>query len=481
MQVVTFFQLVAQIMVSTFLIRVGLLLIPVALIPFVQLIETAAPGTNYPELFRRSSDIIGYAIPVLFAVFASLTEPNNSKSWQILSTIIVFFIIRKLFSIYTPDIPDINLLSAFASSVITAAFSSRITANTLLVRRYILSRIQNLGILLFWCIITIILVSVIRFILLRLFNAHDESNMLLQLPSEIQTFIFGFVFQLCKPFGLDNYLLEFLTANQHIVSTGNVTERFFLYSYTNVFFLLPSMLAVLCIKISDTKKLPVLFMAFICFITSFFPGKEGFIYLTFIWIWPGLFAVHMFLSAIYLTVLIHIPSLEVNQHFIADLLSGSYFNDNFLNIGNMTAAGLIGLASLMYFATTIVILNRIPASRMTWKIKKHKNVRIRLIRDIKGSKDLSLLAIRLIKMAGGLDNLSWIASDSARLKIGCNNLKLVNREALKGFGNDSYVNSDEKTIFINTSEPLMIERVRKKIMTFASREFLYLSSENENR
>ncbi len=468
-------------MTSTFLIRVGLLLIPVAMIPFVQLLGSAAPGTAYPELLTNISEIIRALIPLLFAVFASLTEPNNSKSWQIISTIIVFFILRSLYLQYSYQVLNIDLLSAFTSSVITAAFSSRITANTLIVRRYILSRLQNLGILVFWCLVALIAVTTIQLILQNIFNPQDENNWLVKLPITLQTFIFGFFFQLLKPFGLDFEIISFIELNPQLALFDNTSERLFLYSYTNILFMIPTMLVALCIKISSDKKLPIVFLAFISLFTSFFPGAEGFICLTIMWIWPGLYIVHMELSGIYLTVLLNLDSLEINPEFINSLNKQSFFNDNFLHIGNHYAAYIVAITTSIYFVLTLTLLHKYPASSLTWKIKKHKSVRIRLIRDNRSSKDLSLYAIRLIKMTGGLDNITSISTNESQIKIGFEDLKQINRDALKGFGSESYINTDEKAIFINSTEPKKTELIKKKIIIFAAREFSFLSEVKENK
>lgn len=474
------FTYISGFMTSSFLIRIGLLLIPVALVPFAQLLEVSSHSSYHCDLMQNIAFFLNSIIPVIFAIFASLTEPNNSKSWQIVSTIIVYFVLKQLLFIYYPGIQNINQISAFASSIITAAFSSRITANTLHIKRYIFSRILNLGILLFCCVITVLLVSSIKFVLIRLFDGQDENNILLNIPSTLQTFVFGYIFQILKPFGLENQIIEFLTNNSHISYVGNISNKLFLYSYSTILFLIPAMFVALYFRISKEKRIPVFFLIFICIVTSFFPGKEGFIYLTFIWIWPGLFSLHMILSAIYLSIMIELPSIEINPLLIKDLQNNVYITKNFLHFGSYSTILLISIATFIYFSITSILLAKVPINKLSWKLKKHKSVRIKLIRDTKGSQDLSLLAIRLIKMTGGLDNISWISTESLQLKIGYNDIHLVNEEALKGFGRESYIDSYEKILCINSTDKNKIELVKQKIITFASREFLDLTIEKES-
>lgn len=459
-------------MSSTILIRTGLLLIPVSLVPLCQLIPILSSGSDFGTVAAR---FIAGCIPVLFAVAASMTEPNNSRSWQIISTVIVFFTLKYMLSIFAPSLTGSDLICAFFSAVITATFSSHITANTLHLKRYLQSRFLNFGILLICCVAAVILISCARTVYHALFSLKGNSGLITSLPAGVRVAVCALAEHMAAPFGLNRLPGELLLSDPGTAATANLQGRMLFHRYCTSAFFIPAMLAALCLRLSSGRRTPVIFMILIAVVTSFFPHQDVYILLTLIWLWPGLFLLHLVLSALLAMVTVLVPELagvappEIYTRLINPVVAA----------GSAQSASYLYMAggAVFYFLMTLILLSWAGIGRLSWKIKKHRNVRIRLISDRKGSSDLSLLAIRTMKIAGGLDNFRWIKCSGKELRIGYRRTDMVNLDALKGVGTDSRIDTDSRTISIQTSSPEIAEGVSSKIIIFAEREFSDLTAQ----
>lgn len=461
-------------MSSSFLIRIGMMLIPVALVPFSLLLSMVFGSSGHVS---GSVSLIESSIPVLFAVTASMTEPNNSRSWQVISTVIVFFFLRYALSLFVHDVQNRDLISAFTTAFITASFSSHITANTLHLKRYLQSRFLNFGILLICCAVAVALVFCIHSILIRVFADHDKSNFLMNFPVFLRVLLSTAAYQFLMPFGSEDIAYNFITSDPDLDFIPNITDHLFIFQYASIAVCIPAMLIALYFKIGSSRRLPIIFLIMIAVITSFFPHSECFVLLTLMWLWPGLFTLHVLLSSVLMLLCLYLPEISVTTY--------GHENINFINpitlIGTNNNSNLIFLLACAgsYLFTTMYLLSYVKISTLSWKIKKHKNVRIRLISDRKDSKDLSLLAIRTMKMAGGIDNLKWVKTTGNLLKIGYRNIEMVNAEAVKGVGIDSRIDSGEKVIYIYTRSSEIAEKICRKIIIFAEREFADLTKYQE--
>jgi hypothetical protein len=461
-------------MTSSFLIRIGLVLIPVALIPFSLLFSVMFGTAGY---VTGITSFIAGSIPVLFAVAASMTEPNNSRSWQIVSTVIVFFFLKFALNMFAPDIQDKDMISAFTSAIITATFSSHITANTLHLKRYLQSRFLNFGILLICSAVAVTLIYCIHAVLIKLYSGHESSNLIMNFPVFIRVFLSTATYQFFAPFGAGDVAMDYIAADPDLNYITNIKDRLFIFQYGCIALFIPVMLTALYLRIGANRRLPVIFLIFIAAVTSFFPHKEYFVLLTILWLWPGLFTFHIVLSSVLMILCLYLPEIAISStgsdsmSIINPLaLIGTDNNSNIAFL--LTGAGC-------YFFLTLYLLSYVKVSSLTWKIKKRKSVRIRLISDRKDSKDLSLLAIRTMKMAGGIDNLKWVKNTRNLLKIAFLDIDKVNVDAVKGMGIDSRIDSSEKVIYIYAGSAGTAEKIANKIIIFAQREFSDLTKYQE--
>ena len=462
-------------MATSFLIRTGLVLIPVALVPFCRLLAFIS-GTE--GTWAETASFIETTIPVLFAVAASMTEPNNSRSWQIISTVIVYFTLKHMLQTFAPEIAHRELISCFSSAIITAAFSSHITANTLHPRRYLESRILNLGILLICCVCAVVAVSCIDSVVISLFNPAGES-LVTRLPRLARILAGAAVSQLLAPFGADHVTTEFIAGSFGVNADALIVkERLLVFRYCSMAFFLPAMLGALFLKIGSSRKIPVAFLLLAAAVSSFFPHSEMFLLMTLLWLWPGLFCLHALLSSLLLLLCVHLPLLQIS----GDITSATRILNPvvMLNSGGTYNLMFAAAGAGAYFFATIYLLTHVKIGSLTWKIRKHRGARIRLISDRKDSRDLSLLAIRTMKLAGGIDNIKYVKTEGSLLKIGCYRAEQINEEAVKGMGTNSSVDAGEKTIHIRTRSTVVAERIARKIVIFADREFADLSDSQEN-
>ncbi len=462
-------------MSSSFLIRIGLLLIPVALVPFCQLFGMIMTGSEHANLVIH---YVATSIPVLFAVAASMTEPNNSRSWQAISTVIVFFSLHYMLEQFVPDLNNRDYICAFFSAIITATFSSHITANTLHLKRYLLSRFLNFGILLICCVITVILLYLVHTLIVKLVSSNDPASLIMGIPNILRLTLVGLLGQLLAPFGTDHITTSFIIGDPALQDIANLKDRILLFHCCSISFFIPAMLLALYFKINSNKKIPVFTLIIIALITSFFPNREAFILLTLIWVWPGLFFTHLAISTLVLLLAVYFPYLADNT-ISTDI--NKLINPIILLGTNRSNYIFLAIGILAYFLIPLFIFYKFKVASVSWKIKKRKNVRIRLISDRKGSQDLSLLAIRTMKLAGGIDNLKWIKATHNLIKIGYYYTENVNLDALKGVGTDSRIDNNEHVIYIYTDNTKTAENLAHKIIIFAERQFANLSEGQEGK
>ena len=275
-------------MPSSFLLRVGLLLVPIFLLPLAQLIQSGAAHTDYYLTSLTVSRYILNIVPLLFAVFASLTEPNISRSWQIISTIVVYFFLQFLFHSYFQKYDNSEYASAFCAALISGALSSHITANTDHLRRYFFSRILNLSILLIGCVLAFFVTVIIFYVIDLLFISHDSGNILMGIPSDLRSFICMFAYQLAVPFGLDSYLAEFIMWDPYLNTISHQYVYVLIKNFIPIYGIAAMLLAVI-IKQDTYKFLPVFFLMLISLVSGIFEQVQPFVLLMILWIWSGLF------------------------------------------------------------------------------------------------------------------------------------------------------------------------------------------------
>ena len=456
-------------MPSSFLLRVGLLLLPIFLLPLAQLIQTGTYHTDYYATGIEISKYILFSVPLLFAIFASLTEPNISRSWQVVSTVAVYFFLQFLFHSYLQKYDNSEYASSFCAALISGALSSHITANTVYLRRYIFSRVLNLSILRIGCVITFFLVVLIFYVLDLLFLSHDSSNIIMGLPNEIRSFVCMFAYELAIPFGLDNYLAEFIMWDPYL---NTISHQYVYASITNFvpIYGVAAMLLAIIVKQDSYKFLPVFFLMMISLLSGIFNQVQPYIMLMILWIWSGLFFLHAFLAALIFVILLNL-NLDYDVLFYSELKNNIYEDYHSIYI-------LIFIVAV-YFFISLFVIRKVSLKRLTWKLKKQKNMNIRIIRDRKNSKDLSLLAIRIIKVIGGFDNINNISSDERNIIINYYNRDFINEEALKGVGYDSYCENKKRQVTITASSSGVASSVVAKIIVFAQREFLDLSKKTD--
>lgn len=445
------------------------MLFPIILLPISQLVLNGTSHTDYYLQGVQISKYILAIVPILFAVFASLTEPNISRSWQVISTVLVYFFLQSLFSSYLAKYEHSEYAACFCAALISSALSSHITANTDYLRRYIISRLLNLSILLIGSIITFFVIVTIFFVIDLLFLSHDPSNILMGLPNSVRSFICLFTYELAIPFGLDNYLAEFIMWDPFL----NTISHQYVYKLITNFvpiYGISAMLLAVAIKQDHYKFLPVFFLILISLLSGIFKSVEPFILLMILWIWSSLFFLNALLAALIFVVLLNI-NLDFDLFFYSELQNNLY--DDYHSIY------VLILIFLTYFFVTLYLIKKVTLKQLSWRIKKQRNMTIKLIRDKKNSQDLSLLAIRIMKIIGGLDNIQSIYSEDRKIIINYKHREPINIEALKSVGSDSYYEIKKKQVTITTTSGSISASIVAKIIIFAQREFLDLSKKGE--
>lgn len=456
-------------MPSSFLLRVGLLLVPIFLLPLAQLIQSGAAHTDYYLTSLTVSRYILNIVPLLFAVFASLTEPNISRSWQIISTIVVYFFLQFLFHSYFQKYDNSEYASAFCAALISGALSSHITANTDHLRRYFFSRILNLSILLIGCVLAFFVTVIIFYVIDLLFISHDSGNILMGIPSDLRSFICMFAYQLAVPFGLDSYLAEFIMWDPYLNTISHQYVYVLIKNFIPIYGIAAMLLAVI-IKQDTYKFLPVFFLMLISLVSGIFEQVQPFVLLMILWIWSGLFFFNALLAGLIFVILLNV-NLDYDLMFYYGIGENIYDDYHSIYVLIFVAA--------VYFFGTLFIIKKFSLKQLTWKLKKQKKVSIKLIRDKKNSKDLSLLAIRILKIIGGLDNIKNIRTDERNIVISYYNRDAINVEALKGIGSDSYYENKKSQVTITTSSSGTASSIVSKIVVFAHREFLDLNRKDD--
>lgn len=452
---------------SNFLLRTGLMMLPIACVPLAMLLKSASAILPVSINCQYLSDAILSFIPLFFAIAASLTEINNSRSWQIISTVLVYMTLHALFLQFIPGFSNPEYAVCYFSAIITAAMCSHITANTKYLKRYLISRALNLCILFGGCLAAVVLSMLIGWVLRTIFGDHGESTFLATLPVKVREYLTGFAYEGLHPFGANVLLSDYMLNNPELNEVKS-RELFCFYNFIIQIFCLPALLTALFTKLDSKKRLPVLFLVLMCLFSTYYPQAETLILLTIIWMWPGLFLAHVVLAGFVYGL---VREFGMSVHFSGDI-SIRKAADAALSANALSNVCLILFCALCYFTLTHYVLGKYPLNNISWKIKKTRPIVIRMIRDRKGSKDLSLLAIRILKMIGGLDNLVWVDESGDVITIRYSDGKMINNDALKSIGRESRNENEAKLIYIKASDAAIASEITKKIRIFAKRQFV---------
>lgn len=448
-------------MSHSYKLRILLMIFPICLLALCEFTINQFPELRSFSEVRIFCKYLILFLPPTFAVTASLTEPNNSKSWQIISTVLIYFIIQYAIKQYIPHFKESNHVVAFTSAFITATFCSHMTANNKYIKRYLSSRFYNLGVLLivsFFIIITFVyLNSVAQNLLLN----TNSSNPLFKLPYSIRSFVLYIMYGFAQPFKLEHNVLNYIV-NEPRSNAFHIESFIKVFSFCTQSYGLSAMIIALYLL---KKKTILLLLLLINIFGCNLPYIQEYTLIALLWLWPYLIILYVLLSSLLFVITEYIGITNIFSSY-------TFINISFFS-KNLIIQGII--LFIVYLLTSIYIFKRFDITKHTLRLPKRKTINIKRIIDDENSSDQSLGAIRIIKIIGGLDNFVFVKNEETKIVIKYLENKKINNDGLKSFGRKSFNQINNKIIVIYTDDILIAKNIVGKILTFAQRQFLDIS------